>query len=64
MLLLTGLFLVVVAGVLYALDFLGVTPGAAGVVNLIVLGSVGILLGGVVQATIRRRHETHRHALH
>jgi len=60
----TGLLLMVVAGIVAALDFFGVTPGAAGVVSLTLVLSLVLLMAGAVRASIGHHHHHWRHAHH
>jgi len=59
--LVTGLCLMVLAGVVAVLDFFGVTPGAAGFVSLTLLVALALFLGGAVRASLRDHHWRHAH---
>lgn len=61
---LAGLVLLVIAAGISILDFLGVTPGAAGVVTLLLVVAVVLMLSGGIQASVRGHHLTHRDAHH
>lgn len=61
--LVTGLFLMVAAGIIATLDFFGITPGAAGVVSLTLVLGLALLLIGGVRASLRNHHPW-RHAHH
>jgi hypothetical protein len=51
----------VLAVVIAALDFFGVTPGAAGFVSLTFLVALGFFLAGAVRASLRDHHWRHAH---
>ena len=57
----TGLFLMMVAGVVAALDFFGITPGAAGFVSLTLVLGLALLLGGAVRTSLRDHPWRHAH---
>jgi hypothetical protein len=59
--LVTGLFLMVAAGIVAALDFFGITPGAAGVVSLTLVLALALFLGGALRASLRHHHWRHAH---
>lgn len=59
---LTGLVLLVIAAGISILDFLGVTPGAAGVVSLLLVVATVLMLSGGIQASIHDHHLRHRDA--
>ena len=59
--LVAGLCLMVVAGVVATLDFVGATPGAAGVVSITLVLALALLLGGALRASIRHHHWRHAH---
>jgi hypothetical protein len=58
---LAGLFLMVAAVLVAALDFFGITPGAAGVVSLTLVLALGLLLGGALRVSLRDHHWRHAH---
>jgi hypothetical protein len=60
--LLSGLVLLLVGAGLSILDFLGVTPGAAGVVSLLLASSLVLFLSGAIRASVRGHHLRHRDA--
>ena len=59
--LVTGLCLMVLAGVVAGLDFFGVTPGAAGFVSLTMVVALALFLGGAVRYSLRHHHWRHAH---
>ena len=58
---LTGLLLLLVAGVVAGLDFAGITPGAAGVVSLTLVLALALLMGAALRASLRDHHWRHAH---
>jgi uncharacterized membrane protein YtjA (UPF0391 family) len=59
---LTGLVLLLIAVGISILDYLGVTPGAAGVVSLLLVVATILMLSGGIRASIRGHHLRHSHA--
>jgi len=59
--LVAGLVLMVVAGCLAGLEFFGLTPGAAGVVTLMLVVSFALLVCGGIRASLRSHHLKHAH---
>jgi uncharacterized membrane protein YtjA (UPF0391 family) len=59
---LAGLVLLVIAAGVSILDFLGITPGAAGVVSLLLVVATVLMLGGGIQAAFRGHQLRLRHS--
>jgi len=58
---LAGLCLMVAAVLVAALDFFGITPGAAGVVSLTLVLGLALLLGAALRVSLRDHHWRHAH---